>query len=620
MAGYQIKVTMEGARPPMWRRLEIPNQITFEELHEILQTAFGWQDMHLHEFSFQYTQASVGDPEYAEYEESGLLADDFLHAGWIRYTYDFGDDWRHKIVLEKERPDYDKRCAQVVKFKRNNFEEDSGGIWLGDESADACAVSYDMAEVNETLKHIKCQVNSDARTAEDLGIQADQKKQEKEARDRALDLIKQMGKLMREIENVDQPAPVDLFAEKLKECWDDLADQGSWECKRIKTPMAELFEWNGIRHLLNLLKYLAEENATKIPLSDVLALQVAKCVKEHPEYLVLVFPVPVLNQYVSWFRKGQAECLPEHHYLMAFAMWGLMKLELTQKGEKLHLQIGLPDDAESVVTYLEEHKLENLKRSADKIWERIHGMLQCYGFIEIRALHSQYETVFGRISWEDFQRHLYLCGSFCGEAVTGGNVLNLGEEESEGWAALSKDIAQTVTKEDSGLRDSLEYAEFTRKQFLEMVRVGYNAVYPQWDILLEVFCHMQMEDWEAEKLLDMLYEGIQLGLGMSALLEEFENEEWMQPEDWKLLQHALCRCWSETGIPQLKGHSRAEIAAQTGQSLFAVASQDGYLLEDYAVGTLGAKANGSEKPMIHPDDVCPCGSGKRYRQCCGRRK
>lgn len=33
--------------------------------------------------------------------------DDFLmESRWIRYTYDFGDDWRHKIVYEKDRRIY----------------------------------------------------------------------------------------------------------------------------------------------------------------------------------------------------------------------------------------------------------------------------------------------------------------------------------------------------------------------------------------------------------------------------------------------------------------------------------------------------------------------------------
>ena len=48
---------------------------------------------------------------------------------WIRYTYDFGDDWRHKIVFEKEEPSYTSRSPRVLKWKGDNFNEDVGGVW-----------------------------------------------------------------------------------------------------------------------------------------------------------------------------------------------------------------------------------------------------------------------------------------------------------------------------------------------------------------------------------------------------------------------------------------------------------------------------------------------------------
>lgn len=47
---YQIKVTLRGVRPPIWRRLQVPGDITLASLHETLQTAMGWTDSHLHQF------------------------------------------------------------------------------------------------------------------------------------------------------------------------------------------------------------------------------------------------------------------------------------------------------------------------------------------------------------------------------------------------------------------------------------------------------------------------------------------------------------------------------------------------------------------------------------------
>ncbi len=47
---YQLKVTIKGIRPPVWRRLQVPGEATLADLHDVLQTAFGWENAHLHQF------------------------------------------------------------------------------------------------------------------------------------------------------------------------------------------------------------------------------------------------------------------------------------------------------------------------------------------------------------------------------------------------------------------------------------------------------------------------------------------------------------------------------------------------------------------------------------------
>ena len=61
---YQIKVTLLGTKPPIWRRLLVPADVTLAQLHNVLQIAMGWEDGHMHEF--RVGQRRFGQPEPAD--------------------------------------------------------------------------------------------------------------------------------------------------------------------------------------------------------------------------------------------------------------------------------------------------------------------------------------------------------------------------------------------------------------------------------------------------------------------------------------------------------------------------------------------------------------------------
>ena len=135
MAGYICKIVIEDTHPPVWRRVVIPDKITFFELHQIIQTVFQWEDVHLHDFRIPSDDIVINDEgedgQGYNYGEFDTTIDYFFeNYKWIRYTYDFGDDWRHRINIEKYDPEYKERCPKLLKYKGDNFMEDSGGMWL----------------------------------------------------------------------------------------------------------------------------------------------------------------------------------------------------------------------------------------------------------------------------------------------------------------------------------------------------------------------------------------------------------------------------------------------------------------------------------------------------------
>lgn len=134
---YQIKVTLLGTKPPIWRRLLVPADMTLAQLHNVLQIAMGWEDGHMHEF--RVGQRRFGHPEPAdpfmrmprtESERSARLSAVLERTGAkMIYTYDFGDSWEHSIVLEKQVPaDPDTTYPLCTDGKLACPPEDCGGI------------------------------------------------------------------------------------------------------------------------------------------------------------------------------------------------------------------------------------------------------------------------------------------------------------------------------------------------------------------------------------------------------------------------------------------------------------------------------------------------------------
>jgi len=134
---YQIKVTLLGTRPPIWRRLLVPVGLTLEQLHDVLQSAMGWEDCHLHDF--RIGQKRFGKPDPND-RLMGLPATGnertvrlFTVLGKVGakavYTYDFGDSWEHAIVVEKVLPPEPELPYPVcVGGKLHGLPEDCGGI------------------------------------------------------------------------------------------------------------------------------------------------------------------------------------------------------------------------------------------------------------------------------------------------------------------------------------------------------------------------------------------------------------------------------------------------------------------------------------------------------------
>jgi len=131
---HQLKITLTGIRPPIWRRLQVSSSMNLRRLHDVIQEAMGWTQSHLYQFE-------VGDMEYGEPDEEFGMPIRSAKATPLRkvapepgavfsYEYDFGDSWQHRIEVEKVLPpEPGVRYPRCLAGKRACPPEDVGGIF-----------------------------------------------------------------------------------------------------------------------------------------------------------------------------------------------------------------------------------------------------------------------------------------------------------------------------------------------------------------------------------------------------------------------------------------------------------------------------------------------------------
>lgn len=142
---FQLKITLKGTKPAVWRRIQVPEIYTFWDLHVAITDCMPWADYHLHEFTAQ-------DPTFNVRHKIGIPPEDLT--GWaddddlmlpcwevdiapyftfkwpkVDYIYDFGDGWQHSVRLEKILPrEKDRAYPRCIGGKCACPPEDCGGI------------------------------------------------------------------------------------------------------------------------------------------------------------------------------------------------------------------------------------------------------------------------------------------------------------------------------------------------------------------------------------------------------------------------------------------------------------------------------------------------------------
>ena len=178
----QLKISLADLTPRIWRRVQVRSSATLLHLHDVIQSAFEWDDSHLHEFRkgrnsiFADAGCFMESEDLMEREANTRLCSLLREPkNRLQYLYDFGDSWLHEIVVEKvltaEAGVYYPNCLAGA---RKSPPDDCGGAWGYQSMVEALAdpthdehgsylewvgedfdpEDFDLAEVNKRLRHL----------------------------------------------------------------------------------------------------------------------------------------------------------------------------------------------------------------------------------------------------------------------------------------------------------------------------------------------------------------------------------------------------------------------------------------------------------------------------------
>lgn len=623
MQGYQLKIVIKGSKPPIWRRILVPDKISFRDLDDIIEEAFGWTHEHMFSFYFResdedFRGAPIADPT----DTADMSIEGWLWEGCtFLYTYDFGDSWEHAVTVEKVFP-YDKRYPQVIKSKGPNMIEDCGGIWGFYDCIDE-AEPFDMEAVNAKFRTWDLAEMAEGEVYEDVD--------EEEG-----------WSILDDLDDLEDVWDVDVVedgefadgAETERAIWDVDPEEepfGEAEDEDFLKNLENMgFDLSGVRDLL------MEDNMDDFPVDEDLE----KLRRRYPR------PSRLLDVY-SHYKKGELEIIARAN---GFGRHGSMK-----KAELASWLCGQLLDEHTMAEFFSQAAREEIELFEEAIEE--DGILaseDLVGDFRLLCTYGAYagsddffripvdvEERYRAITTPEFlekRKERWTVGSCCSAAIYLYGVVPVAK------------LAEICGQYGVGMADEKELTKFIEEQ----IRVGETYAlrdgYLMDEMLLgsNMYRHVLKTQEPYEYYIPENKDGF-LQYGELECQEPDENTQFFL--DFLQKKCKLNEAQSQVAFYTVQGSLRMNMGDEgillslksAGCSLRSEKNKREALRQSYAlnwhvrhwdlkghtprevqgdsekvVPIFGETVRKTEK-KVYPNDPCPCGSGKKYKHCCGKK-
>lgn len=550
MAGYVFKIMLEHTHSPVWRRVLVPERSTFHDLHRVIQAVFGWENDHLHAFSIPSRRIQIGSWEEDwtgydyDYDEDRTLLEQLIFGQKsLRYTYDFGDDWIHKIIFEKVDEAYQGRTPVLLKAKGDNFEEDTGGVWGGDDPGNRHP--FEEEKVSARLREMHFSGH------EDLAAEKDN-----------------LESWKTQISGGAEPS---AMAGKINAWKSSAAEEGGRkiEYRRGSRTNEQLLNDLGMQELKDYCKYLQIPTVPSWGREKLVG-ELASMMRSHPEYMMYVFFEDEWKELNRLRKMADGELRAERRYqgvyVKAMAL-GVMDVKFPEGEEWNRAVLELASDADALFPVMTTGESRRRYRHIRKMSDMLGNMILTYGMIEIHAMYTLFDRIYKEgLDETEFCRFLYWHARFNGLLQT------VYSPDGSCFAVLDGLDPAQILQDTEQYAEDLEYKEYTQKE-LEERSFDMLSCYPELQMLFSCLTFStQLPEETVGEVLTAVCCDVMSGL---TLPEIFEHMSALKPGEQSL--KTVCSLWEAVSgamlvlpMPMLKGRSREEYAALKGLSPWSI--------------------------------------------------
>jgi hypothetical protein len=301
-------------------------------------------------------------------------------------------------------------------------------------------------------------------------------------------------------------------------------------------------------------------------------------------------------------RNGGSIALSEMDPVKAlyFQQRGLMFPEERENGEKT---LYMPEEIAAVFRKLDDIMLKPIIQRNTEWIKLARGLLYYYGALGTSLLQEMVESY----SEAAADSHDHFIGVIKGAAAYDGRI----RADTRGFSLAKVPKPSKVISEHQ-FRSNVEYYSFTKKQLLLAGEPGYvDRTLPYRELVRFLKSRFGLTEAKAEAIVEECIYAIQLERALHDILQYMQQHiEFDDIAHLEALTDKLVVLMNTTKQWDLKGYSPNELSAHMKKQRQAHTAGP-------SLKPLDNVYDLHSKQKVGRNDTCPCGSGKKYKKCCG---